>query len=119
MTPFTESLNPIKLWEYLAAGQPIVSTDVAGFRDYPDFVRIGADPRAFLTACHAALQEDPSVGQQRRRSAEGHSWSERVDVIENVIHDCLSRRAGGVVSDRHQPDHRPALHVSPTVNSRA
>src|SRR5207245_1179743 len=33
MTAFTESLNPIKLWEYLAAGKPIVSTDVAGFRD--------------------------------------------------------------------------------------
>jgi teichuronic acid biosynthesis glycosyltransferase TuaH len=32
MTLFTESLNPIKLWEYLAAGKPIVSTDVAGFR---------------------------------------------------------------------------------------
>ena len=24
VTPFTESLNPIKLWEYLAAGKPIV-----------------------------------------------------------------------------------------------
>ena len=28
VTPFTESLNPIKLWEYLAAGKPIVSTPV-------------------------------------------------------------------------------------------
>ena len=35
VTPFTESLNPIKLWEYLAAGKPIVATDLAGFRDFP------------------------------------------------------------------------------------
>lgn len=31
--PFTDSLDPIKLYEYLAAGRPIVSTPVAGFRD--------------------------------------------------------------------------------------
>ena len=36
VTAFTESLNPIKLFEYLAAGKPIVATDVAGFREaYP------------------------------------------------------------------------------------
>src|SRR6266478_1922830 len=29
ISQFTESLNPIKLWEYLAAGLPIVSTDIA------------------------------------------------------------------------------------------
>jgi glycosyltransferase involved in cell wall biosynthesis len=34
VTAFTESLNPLKLFEYLAAGLSIVSTDVAGFRDY-------------------------------------------------------------------------------------
>ncbi|MFM9726349.1 glycosyltransferase, partial [Streptomyces scabiei] len=30
---FTESLDPIKLYEYRAAGRPVVSTRVAGFRD--------------------------------------------------------------------------------------
>ena len=29
---FTESLDPIKLYEYLAVGRPVVSTPVAGFR---------------------------------------------------------------------------------------
>ena len=65
MTPFTESLNPIKLWEYLAGGKPIVSTDVAGFRDYPQFVRIAGTPEAFLEACEAALAEG-QTGQAAR-----------------------------------------------------
>jgi len=30
---FTESLDPLKLYEYRAVGRPVVSTDVAGFRD--------------------------------------------------------------------------------------
>jgi glycosyltransferase involved in cell wall biosynthesis len=33
VSAFTESLDPIKLYEYAAAGRPVVSTPVAGFRD--------------------------------------------------------------------------------------
>src|SRR5690606_6370135 len=33
VNPFTDSLDPIKLYEYLAVGRPVVSTPVAGFRD--------------------------------------------------------------------------------------
>jgi glycosyltransferase involved in cell wall biosynthesis len=85
VTPFTESLNPIKLWEYLAAGKPIVSTDVAGFRDYPQFVRIASDAPSFLQAVQAALTEDPSLPQARRAEAQHHSWNSRLDAVEQVI----------------------------------
>ncbi len=33
---FTDSLDPIKLYEYRAVGRPVVSTPVAGFRDTSD-----------------------------------------------------------------------------------
>ena len=33
VTAFTDSLDPIKLYEYAAVGRPVVSTPVAGFRD--------------------------------------------------------------------------------------
>jgi teichuronic acid biosynthesis glycosyltransferase TuaH len=36
VTAFTESLDPIKLYEYSAVGRPVVSTPVAGFRDVDD-----------------------------------------------------------------------------------
>lgn len=36
VTPFTESLDPIKLYEYAAVGRPVVATPVAGFRDAED-----------------------------------------------------------------------------------
>jgi len=54
---FVESLNPIKLWEFLACGKPIVAVDVAGFRDFPHLVRLAPDAPAFLAACRDALQE--------------------------------------------------------------
>lgn len=91
VTPFTESLNPIKLWEYLAAGKPIVSTNVAGFRDYPQFVSIAADAAEFITLLESALTEDPAVGKARQAEARSHSWDARLDAVEDVITACLSR----------------------------
>ena len=83
---FVESLNPIKLWEYLAAGRPIVSTDVAGFRDYPELVGITADAPEFIAACRAALVQigtpaGESLKAVRRAEAANHSWRARVDDI--------------------------------------
>ena len=91
MTPFTESLNPIKLWEYLAAGKPIVSTDVAGFRDYPQHVRIARDADGFVTALQEALLEDPQNSLARRADAAKHSWHSRVEEIEAVIEGVVEK----------------------------
>ncbi len=44
VTPFTDSLDPIKAREFLAVGRPVVSTPVAGFRDVgPPVVVAGSD----------------------------------------------------------------------------
>jgi len=99
MTAFTESLNPIKLWEYLAAGKPIVSTDVAGFRDYPHYVRIASTPESFAAALVASLDEPAAMGESRREEARRHSWKSRVDKIESIIESTLASRK------------RPPVHV--------
>jgi len=92
MTAFTDSLNPIKLWEYLAAGKPIVSTDIAGFRDYRDVVSIARTPVDFFDAMQAALNEPAEKGFQRRQLVRGHSWENRIEMIEAVIEECLQRK---------------------------
>lgn len=92
VSPFTESLNPIKLWEYLAVGKPIVSTDVAGFRDHPEFVTIATGPDPFLAALAEALSEPLGLSRRRRELARQHSWASRVDAIEQILEDLATRR---------------------------
>jgi glycosyltransferase involved in cell wall biosynthesis len=94
VTPFTESLNPIKLWEYLAAGLPIVSTDVAGFRDFPKLVRIANGPEEFESELRAALCEEPSLIEARRREAAKHSWDSRLEDIVKVLEQIGDARNG-------------------------
>ena len=84
---FTESLNPIKLWEYLACGKPIVSTDVAGFRSYPNLCRIAPTHETFLKACHDALQGD-DMSDARRHEAAQHSWKSRMDDLLQELAAC-------------------------------
>jgi teichuronic acid biosynthesis glycosyltransferase TuaH len=92
MTPFTESLNPIKLWEFLAAGKPIVSTDVAGFRDYPQYVQLARDANGFDEAVHRALVEDPSLRQRRRDEVALHTWKSRAQDAEAIIASVCAQR---------------------------
>jgi glycosyltransferase involved in cell wall biosynthesis len=82
---FTESLNPIKLWEYLATGKPVVSTNVAGFRDFSSLCRIASGAEAFVEACKMAILEDKSAQSLRLLAAKENSWDTRVDQIEDVM----------------------------------
>lgn len=85
VTPFTESLNPIKLWEYLAAGKPIISTPVAGFRDYPQHVYLAADAPSFLAAVPVALREPAPKIAARLEAAAHHSWDARIAQIVPLL----------------------------------
>ncbi len=85
VTPFTESLNPIKLWEYLAAGKPIVSTNVAGFRDFASLVSIARTHEEFVNELSAALTTDKSSSLDRQDVAHQHSWDSRLDDVFRVL----------------------------------
>jgi teichuronic acid biosynthesis glycosyltransferase TuaH len=87
VTPFTESLNPIKLWEYLAAGKPIVSTNVAGFRDFSELLFVSETHREFINSLSVALTADKSSARERQDVAKGHSWDARLDDVIRVLND--------------------------------
>ncbi|MFJ4106805.1 glycosyltransferase [Oerskovia enterophila] len=52
---FTDSLDPLKLYEYRAVGRPVLATPVAGFRDALDPRVTVADPEGYPGAVLAAL----------------------------------------------------------------
>lgn len=71
VSPFTESLDPIKAYECLAVGRPTISTPVAGFRDLDAPIRI-ADRDDFVAAVRAEVGS-PTV----TRPATAPSWADR------------------------------------------
>lgn len=76
---FTESLDPIKLYEYLAVGRPVVSTGVAGFRDAAG-VEV-ATAEGFPAAVSARLTRwRPSTAV-----ADVPDWRDRVAEVRSVL----------------------------------
>ncbi len=57
---FTDSLDPIKLYEYRAVGRPVVTTGVAGFRDAGGPAVTVADGAAFAAAVRQAVLGGPA-----------------------------------------------------------
>lgn len=85
VTPFTESLNPIKLWEYLAAGLPIIATPVAGFRDFSELVYLARNAEEIAATVQKALRETPERAAERQAIAAQHTWERRVAQIEKLL----------------------------------
>ena len=83
VTTFTESLDPIKLYEYSAVGRPVVSTPVAGFRDVDDpGVRV-TTPAEFPRAVAALVPTTTRfpVGANARVA----TWDDRAVQMRDVI----------------------------------
>lgn len=76
----TLATSPIKLYEYLAGGKPVVATPLPECRNFPE-VHIVESPEAFAEAMDSALAEsrDESVRQHLKTLAQKHSWDARAD----------------------------------------
>jgi len=98
VTPFTESLDPIKLYEYRAVGRPVVSTPVAGFRD-------SGLPEVTVAAGQAFAEAVRSCLPARTRFPEGAdhdvpTWAHRVMEMRLVLERVLT---SGTLNTRLTP----------------
>lgn len=83
---FTHSMNPLKMYEYLAAGKPIVSTPVAGAEQFQDLITLSISPEDFSTNLEEVLKNDSEKLRQRRKQmAKQYSWNNRVDLMMDII----------------------------------
>lgn len=80
VTPFTESLDPIKAYEYAAAGRPVVSTPVAGFRELAG--TIVAEAARFPAAVAEVLTHEATGSAN---AAEIPTWQQRAGEFERLL----------------------------------
>jgi glycosyltransferase involved in cell wall biosynthesis len=82
----TRKANPLKLREYLAAGLPVVSTDLPEVRKYSNLVRLASDPTAFVREIELSLRErSSSLGTTRVDAMRAESWEARVEELSQLI----------------------------------
>jgi glycosyltransferase involved in cell wall biosynthesis len=81
----TLSMDPTKLYDYLASGRPIVSTRVAGTERFAEVVRFGDTPEDFVREVESALCENGSQAPARLALARQNSWPVRAREMWAVI----------------------------------
>jgi glycosyltransferase involved in cell wall biosynthesis len=82
MKPIVFAADPIKVYEYLAAGKPVVSTAIPRLKVFGDVVRIATGPEEFVAQIERALADSSDEAARRRMAvARGHSWESRVEQI--------------------------------------
>lgn len=86
-------VSPLKFYEYLATGKPIVSTAVpAQVRRYEDVIFIAENKEDFVVKCREALEkEDPERRAKRIEYAKEASWDNIVKRMEATIEETLSK----------------------------
>ena len=80
VTPLTEAMSPLKVYEYLAAGRPVAAVDLPALREIGDRVMLAA-PDGFADAVVAAVEAGPAPEDERRRFVHENSWDRRHDQI--------------------------------------
>lgn len=83
--PVIKGTNPIKLWEYLATGKPVISTNIPeaqGLRG----VKTTTSSNDFIREIYYAIAGDPPYYQHLRRElAQKNTWDVRAETILAAI----------------------------------
>lgn len=84
------SCSPLKLYEYLATGKPIVSVEIPHVARLKSIVGVARDATQFDRNIVASLSEDDdSLPQQRVEAALENSWKKRAEQVMILLEQCL------------------------------
>lgn len=91
---WTRHISPLKMYEYLACGKPIVSTEIPAAQEFAHLLYLAEDADAFLALVEQALEEDdPVLAAARQAEASKHTWRARVEEMSALIEAALAAKA--------------------------
>lgn len=84
ITPVTLSVNPVKVYEYLAAGKPVISTALPECERMAPLVDVVSSHHEFIEAVRYRFK-DPGDTAARTRYALEHTWEQRGDAVQSLL----------------------------------
>jgi glycosyltransferase involved in cell wall biosynthesis len=81
-----EAVFPLKLFEYLAAGKPVVARRTAELEPYSRIVSLVETAEEFLEAIKASLQNNSDARIKARvKAARANTWEARIETLSEII----------------------------------
>jgi len=87
LTDLIKATNPVKVYEYLAAGKPVVSVQLPELEAMQDLVHLARDEQDWNDKLRIAMDEsgDRELIAKRSEWARQHSWARRAAKLEGAI----------------------------------
>jgi O-antigen biosynthesis protein len=84
--PMTRAMNFVKLYEFLAAGKPVLAADLNEVKPFAErgLVRTYRDAQDFIALAKIALKEPPDSAKLQAFAAQ-HTWEDRVATLEAAM----------------------------------
>ena len=89
-TAYTRNCSPLKVFEYLAAGMPVVAAGLPELVGMEPDVVVADGARAFAVAVERALVAEPAGPERRRELARGNTWDARTERLLGLVKGRLS-----------------------------
>lgn len=93
-TDLVKSVNPVKIYEYLAMGKPVIALRYDETEKFGDLIYTYETQKEFENCLNKILhqQEEKSVMDKRKRFAKQNSWKCRTNQIEKFINEGMKNK---------------------------
>lgn len=82
----TAKMNPLKVYNYFAAGVPVVSTEVANLADFGSNLTVASNTESFINAIRESVSRKINTESgEWNKKMKSISWSDRVETIMEVL----------------------------------
>lgn len=88
----TRAVFPLKFFEYLATGRPVVASPLPSLLPFGEAVHLAEGREQWLAALERALASPGELADQRRRLARRNTWAARLRDMEQAIAEALAER---------------------------
>ena len=88
---FTRNVSPLKLYEYLAMGKPVVATALPDVEKFKDVIMVAHNKDEFIECISASLsRHDQDAINKRIACAQKNTWKERLIAVSNLVEGLTS-----------------------------
>jgi glycosyltransferase involved in cell wall biosynthesis len=88
----TNSVNPTKVYEYLASGKPVITTSLPELKKFDDVLYIAKDHEEFLINIDNALVKEYDI-EKAIRLAQENDWEIKVSEMLKKIQDYAAKKS--------------------------
>ncbi|MGE5278783.1 MAG: polysaccharide pyruvyl transferase CsaB, partial [Acidobacteriota bacterium] len=108
--PLTEATSPVKAFEILASGRPLVSVPIPEVAPMAPLVRPASTAEEFEREIAAALAEsDPDLAERRRAFGRENTWQRRFEALDPAVRAAFPKASVVVVTYNNLAINRQCL----------